>query len=410
MKKILFILSFVPLLSFSQNFNFSAKKINVSDSAWSLLGNANTDDSINFLGTTNLQDLILKSNNLEGFRIYKSKNVSVGLGGHTFNGQDNISIGKSNTIDGFNNYLLGERNILNLNNFVNLLGSGNTTFNVNGGNIIGNRNTIDILSGSNITGFNSTFLNTDNSNITSISGDYNTIVESNLFGQKQSIYNTKKVSALGNQIIANPVETLTTGSLVGNFIDVNNSLDKFGLFGNNITVDATRDAYAIGQNLILTNNNNIDIGLNDASKVSIDGGGRLTLRGSLAPSGDDGVLGDILVSQGPNVAPIWTATNNITGVAKVVNISSAGYTVLANDEVIRLASGFTGTVTMPLASASYDATTSKGRMITIVNHSAGNRQTSISYQTGSVTATTTIPNNTEIKLMFNGTIWFLISN
>jgi len=373
--------------------------------------------------------------------IVENAGFNLGFGdGIAFNGLDNISVGRLNNIDSSNIYVVGEVNTLTTSSFIDIIGSNNIISSTSDANIIGNRNTIDIANGSSITAFNSILSNLDNSNVGGISstidgansstinavdstivgtqsslisailGNYNGITASNLIGSSQSIYNTNAVNVLGNTISIDPADTLTNGTILGNSITLNNSVDSFGIFGNNITVDSARDTYGIGQNLVLTTSNTIDIGLVDATKATIDDDGRLTLRGALAPNGDDGVLGEILVSQGVTVAPIWTATNNITGVAKVVNISSAGYTVLANDEVIRLASGFTGTVTMPLASASYDATTSNGRMITIVNHSAGNRQTSISYQTGSVTATTTIPNNTEIKLMFNGTIWFLISN
>jgi hypothetical protein len=45
---------------------------------WTLLGNANTDPSINFLGTTDNQDFVFKTNNTEKVRIMSGGNVGIG--------------------------------------------------------------------------------------------------------------------------------------------------------------------------------------------------------------------------------------------------------------------------------------------------------------------------------------------
>lgn len=46
----------------------------LGNNRWSLSGNASTDPSINFLGTTDAQDLILKTNNSEKLKIHATKN------------------------------------------------------------------------------------------------------------------------------------------------------------------------------------------------------------------------------------------------------------------------------------------------------------------------------------------------
>ena len=46
--------------------------------AWSILGNSNTTPTTNFLGTTNAQDLVFKTNNTEQMRILAGGNVGIG--------------------------------------------------------------------------------------------------------------------------------------------------------------------------------------------------------------------------------------------------------------------------------------------------------------------------------------------
>jgi hypothetical protein len=45
-----------------------------SSSNWGMLGNTGTSESLNFIGTTDLQDLVLKSNNTEKLRLVKDRN------------------------------------------------------------------------------------------------------------------------------------------------------------------------------------------------------------------------------------------------------------------------------------------------------------------------------------------------
>jgi len=122
----------------------------------------------------------------------------------------------------------------------------------------------------------------------------------------------------------------------------------------------------------------------------------------------------VLTNVTPNTLWRWdgVAYREISSVnyEKVVRVTTAGYTVLANDSVIRLLPGFTGTVALPTAASSFDVTTNIGRKITIINHSGGIRATSITYRTGSARTTTVLPNNAEITIMSDGTDWFIKSN
>lgn len=46
--------------------------------SWNLTGNANTDPSIDFIGTTDIQDLVIKTNNTEAIRVDANGNVGIG--------------------------------------------------------------------------------------------------------------------------------------------------------------------------------------------------------------------------------------------------------------------------------------------------------------------------------------------
>ncbi len=49
-----------------------------SSTAWDLLGNAGTNPTTNFLGTTDAQDLVLRTNNIEKMRVATTGNVGIG--------------------------------------------------------------------------------------------------------------------------------------------------------------------------------------------------------------------------------------------------------------------------------------------------------------------------------------------
>jgi hypothetical protein len=49
-----------------------------ADNAWSLTGNSGTNPTSNFMGTTDAQDLVLRTNNIENFRINTSGNIDIG--------------------------------------------------------------------------------------------------------------------------------------------------------------------------------------------------------------------------------------------------------------------------------------------------------------------------------------------
>ncbi|MEQ1732679.1 MAG: phage tail protein [Bacteroidia bacterium] len=68
-------------------------------SAWDLLGNAGTNSATNFLGTTDVQDLVFKTNSIENMRVRTNGRVSIGYAdntlydfGHQLNVKDHMSL------------------------------------------------------------------------------------------------------------------------------------------------------------------------------------------------------------------------------------------------------------------------------------------------------------------------------
>ena len=75
--------------------------------AWSKTGNNATDDTVNFIGTTDVQDLVFKANNVEVMRIQPSGNVAIGANLDTARLYTNINDTDNTTIYGIRNYNKG---------------------------------------------------------------------------------------------------------------------------------------------------------------------------------------------------------------------------------------------------------------------------------------------------------------
>jgi len=111
---------------------------NDGGNGWSLLGNNNTDSNVNFLGTTDNEDLIIRTNNIEriGFPTTRSRIDFFNNGNSVFIG---ASAGELDDLTNNNNTFIGK---LSANN--NSTGSGNVAIGYNSlpENISGLRNTV----------------------------------------------------------------------------------------------------------------------------------------------------------------------------------------------------------------------------------------------------------------------------
>lgn len=101
--------------------------LTTSATAWQLTGNSGTNPTTNFIGTTDAQDFVLKSNNVERMRLKTNGKVqipgSIDVNGFSYFGASNIEVGydylggetgiidpiDSKIIAGFNNYGSGKR-------------------------------------------------------------------------------------------------------------------------------------------------------------------------------------------------------------------------------------------------------------------------------------------------------------
>ena len=64
---------------FSNGTDWSTKNRNTPKSSWNITGNTATDPATNFIGTTDAQDFILKTNGVERVRILSDGNIGVGV-------------------------------------------------------------------------------------------------------------------------------------------------------------------------------------------------------------------------------------------------------------------------------------------------------------------------------------------
>ncbi len=95
-----------------------------ASSAWELLGNAGTNDAVNFIGTTDAEDLVFRTNNTEKLRISQegrllTTNAFDGIfiqgGNETMTGTGNIGFGSgalSANTTGLSNIALGQNALL----------------------------------------------------------------------------------------------------------------------------------------------------------------------------------------------------------------------------------------------------------------------------------------------------------
>jgi Chaperone of endosialidase len=70
----------------------------VSGNAWDVMGNAGTTPAANFLGTTDAQDLVIKTNNLEAVRVNTVGNVGIGTTG-LLNPDVKLEVVSTNTLN-----------------------------------------------------------------------------------------------------------------------------------------------------------------------------------------------------------------------------------------------------------------------------------------------------------------------
>jgi collagen type VII alpha len=282
------------------------------------------------LDITNLQNGQLQATNnltLSGNQLVnitsQSANIvavttSIGSGTNSFGstGGNQIAIGENNSLtDGFQ-YVTGTGN--------NLVGQNNY--------ITGSSNNLSALGSGTTQLFITGFDNTPSSNIN--------VTNSFVVGGANQFAGSSDTT--DNYIIGykNNIQSESNAWIFGRDNVVKSAPSTYNyIFGNN-NLSYRNNNFSIGQNLSTIDNNIIDLGLSDATKITLDSTGRLTLRGALSPNGNDGTTGQVLTSQGVGIVPVWSDAGSLLTAGAGVTIS--GNTISSNaNNGLSISSGVT---------------------------------------------------------------------
>ena len=290
---------------------------------WALLGNAGTVAGTNFLGTTDNVDLVFKVNNIQAGKLNIANNQTflgyqAGLNsgttaGNSFFGYNSGTANSSGTYNTAVGHLTFTTSTSgNFNTTVgygsmrsNLSGSNNTFYGVNAGanwSTTSNNTGIGMfaLQGLNAgTGTGNTAIGyaagsgTTPNNLATGNGSYNTFL-----GYNSAINNSgfTNATAVGANALAGASDVMVLGSING-------------------TNGATSDT-------------KVGIGITiPTERLHVNGNVRFS--NALMPNNLPGTSGQVLVSQGPGVAPVWQAAANIlktySAFATRTNINSTSW-------------------------------------------------------------------------------------
>lgn len=274
-----------------------------TDLSWLISGNANTNSSINFLGTIDNVDLVFKRNNILSGKLSET-NTSFGVGSLKLNttGNNNTAFGVSsleNNISGVQNTAIGksslmlntsgsyniaignsalERNTIGILNTA--IGNSSLFNNLNGrGNVAVGKSAIERnISGSDNTavGYNSMYNNqTGNSNVAigTSSMERNVSGSRNIAIGNSSLYNNQSTSnclAIGHDTQTSNMSGQNNISLGNNSLVVNQTGNDNIAIGNNAYYNGSyNNSIALGSNVSISADNQVRIG--NSSVTSIGG-------------------------------------------------------------------------------------------------------------------------------------------
>lgn len=155
-----------------------------------------------------------------------------------------------------------------------------------------------------------------------------------------------------------------------------------------------------GTDIYNKNSGNVGLG-NPSPTYKLDVTGKVRITDSLIVNTNSRFADSLFVTNAVSTKHI-ISSGSIRG--KVVRITTAAYTVTADDYIIHFQTSAAGTVTLP------STATSTGRILKLSNHSGATKTLSSAYRTGSATTTTALANNVEITITYDGTEWFVLSN
>jgi hypothetical protein len=232
----------------------------------------------------NLVDANGDGNNIQGSdnQIMSSVNSSVfGYGNSLLSSNGSSVVGYQNILDTnqtSNNTVIGSLNNIQKGNNQNVIGQSNVIRTADDSNtVIGGNNTLDV--------------NSNTNNLVIGYGNANNASNDNaIVGHKNTVNGGKLMYVLGFGNTTQQDENVVVG------------------IGNEATVGS---AYIFGQGITNTKNGTVDIGYGDSGKITVDGQGTLTLRGALDVSNGVGSAGQILMSQGGGLSPVWSDQSSL---------------------------------------------------------------------------------------------------
>ncbi len=251
----------------------------LTDNFWGLAGNAGTSPATNFVGTTDAQDLVLRTNNLERARISAAGHFTV-TNSATVN--NSFDVGGDASIGG-NARVGGDVNV-----------NGNTT--------LGNSAVADVV--------------TVNAVVTA-NGQGNTV--GNNSANQQLTIDGVADAVIGNTLAANPTvwDAVVDGDLVATGVIKS---------GGSVWVDGvTPGNHKIVANVLFsigtTNGNNLRLRTNNVTGLVVSGSNQrvnilssLNLSGAsvvLLANGTAGSAGNVFVSGGAGTTPSWSNPNDL---------------------------------------------------------------------------------------------------
>lgn len=351
-------------------------------SAWSLVGNAGTNPSTNFLGTTDAQALVIKEDNTQVGR-FDANSMALGIGTTINNSTQSYAFG-SNAAIGFNHtnaFAIGNSSAVNTDNSFSIGNSavtnGTNSFAI--GNSAAANNTNSLAVGpSAITSYGITdaIAIGDNANATASNS---IAIGSNSTAANKTITNAASAIAIGTTAVANSANAVAIGAgstigysltnavaiggasvvngsngiAVGNGATVGFNANATAIGAGASATSAAANSTAIGYNAAATQSNEIILG--DRSNTSLGVGIGTE---SFSTSNKEKLLVDNGASGGTNFQNVIVGKGNTNSYAQL-NIQNSNAGAGASSDVVATSDNGNETINyidMGINSSTYTAT------------------------------------------------------
>ncbi len=415
--------------------NTTVNWISVAGSkGWDLNGNSGTTSG-NFIGTTDAQNLVFRTNNIDHLRITQKGQIEpLNTGNSVFIGDgaganDDLSIkrnvfiglqsGALNTV-GYENTALGSYSL-----YGNTTGSHNTAIGLNAlssSNSLANTAVGEGTLGATTTGTYNTAIGYY-ANSRNISGSYNTAVGEEAMFYNIGSYNTVLgARSLNNSAAASSFNvslgylscySCTTGgwnTTVGSSAGYNITTGRYNLaIGYNTTLpSATNDNQMSIANVIYGSTMSTTalgkIGIGEPNPTEkLDVAGNLKVSGAIMPNNLAGATGQILTSAGAGIAPTWSSSS----IQKYITtgVLTGIYSVPLTEYTVRVFNTVSG-IQLPTAVGN------QGKIFVIIGSNGIASKTlstlgGVIYDDVTNTSLVTITTNQRFTVQSDGTNWIV---